>query len=104
MWPTWATDAYCASPRRATSRPVSSRSPPRTWCLGQASFATHETDPNDRTMSAPYGLVFSLERNNLLVSDFSHNRVLRFNRPPGGDFSNGQPAAFVFGQPDFFSS
>jgi uncharacterized protein (TIGR03437 family) len=40
----------------------------------------------------------------LVVSDLSHNRVLFFRRPGGGDFTNGMAAERVLGQPDFNST
>jgi uncharacterized protein (TIGR03437 family) len=72
--------------------------------LGQADFVSHETSPNSSTMSAPYGLAFGLSGNNLLVSDLSLNRVLRFHKAAGSDFTNGQSASFVFGQGTFWTS
>ncbi len=71
--------------------------------LGQAGFSGKFTDPTSRTMSYPYGLAFTAN-GSLLASDAVHNRVLFFARPDGGDFTNGQDAALVFGQPDFSTS
>jgi uncharacterized protein (TIGR03437 family) len=70
--------------------------------IGQTSFTTRITDASSRTMSFPSGLAFTAG-GHLLVSDAQHNRVLFFLRPTGGDFTNGQAASLVFGQPDFFS-
>jgi uncharacterized protein (TIGR03437 family) len=39
-----------------------------------------------------------------VVSDTQHNRVLLFRKPDGGDFSNGQQAEAVIGQPNFTDS
>ena len=71
--------------------------------LGQSSFTGRITDASPRNMSAPMGLAFT-SGGHLMVSDNAHNRALLFLRPTGGDFTNGQAAAFVFGQPDFIST
>lgn len=71
--------------------------------LGQSSFTGKITDASPRNMSAPVGLAFTVG-GHLLVSDNSHNRVLYFQKPTGGDFTNGQAAANVFGQPDFITT
>ncbi len=71
--------------------------------LGQRSFSVKVTDASPTTLSRPWGLAFTSD-GSLLVSDTQHNRVLFFRRPPGGDFTNGQAAATVFGQPDFTST
>ncbi len=70
--------------------------------LGQANFNTKFTDPTSRNMSRPYGIAFTPDLN-VIVSDAAHNRVLFF-RKPDGDYTNGQAAEKVFGQPDFNSS
>lgn len=71
--------------------------------LGQVGFTSKITDATARTMSRPFGLGFTGD-GSLLVSDAIHNRVLFFQKPPGGDFTSGQLASLVFGQPDFNSS
>ncbi|MCX6611387.1 MAG: hypothetical protein NTW74_11120, partial [Acidobacteria bacterium] len=71
--------------------------------LGQSSFTGRITDASPRNMSAPMGLAFATG-GHLVVSDNAHNRVLLFLRPNGGDFTNGQAASAVFGQPDFIST
>ncbi|MBY0505282.1 MAG: hypothetical protein K2X03_15320 [Bryobacteraceae bacterium] len=71
--------------------------------LGQGSFTARSTDPTSRTMRAPTGLAF-LSDGSLLVSDYVHSRVLRFRKPAGGDFQNGQAADGVFGQANFTDS
>lgn len=71
--------------------------------LGQSSFTSKIQDASPRNMSAPVGLAFATG-GHLVVSDSAHNRVLLFLRPNGGDFTNGQAAAAVFGQPDFIST
>ena len=71
--------------------------------LGQNSFISRFTDPSARNMAAPYGIALTAQ-GDVLVSDAAHNRVLMFRKPAGGDFSNGQPAAFVIGQPDFLTA
>ena len=73
-----------------------------TLVLGQASFTQVVADPTAYTMRSPYGLALTQE-GDLLASDQFHNRVLFFHRPQGGDFTNGQPALSVIGQPDFTS-
>jgi uncharacterized protein (TIGR03437 family) len=71
--------------------------------LGQSSFTTRVTDATSSTMAAPVSLAFTSD-GNLLVCDAVHARVLYFMKPPGGDFTNGQPAAKVFGRDDFTSA
>ena len=71
--------------------------------LGKPDFPSPiYTAPTESNMSAPYGLAFILLEGHLLVSDISHNRVLLFKKPQGGDFSNGQAAGGVFGQADLY--
>ena len=71
--------------------------------LGQFGFTTKVTDPSPETMSSPYGVALTQE-GDLAVSDSIHNRVLLFLRPASSDFTNGQPAAEVIGQPDFVTT
>jgi sugar lactone lactonase YvrE len=71
--------------------------------IGQPNFNLKITDPSPRNMSFPVGLAFT-NAGHLLVSDLAHNRVLYFLRPNGGDFTNFQAAANVFGQPDYVTS
>ncbi len=71
--------------------------------LGQGSFTARSTDPTSRTMRSPTGIAF-LTDGSVLVSDYTHNRVLRFRKPAGGDFQNGQAADGVFGQANFTDS
>jgi uncharacterized protein (TIGR03437 family) len=68
--------------------------------LGQPSFFYTITTPTNRTMAAPYGLALT-NFPGLLVSDVVHSRVLFFTGP---NFTNGQAATNVFGQPDFNSA
>lgn len=68
--------------------------------LGQTNFFNKITDATPRNMSRPFGLAFTVD-GHLMVSDLSHNRILFFRRPAGGDFTNGQAAEKVFGQEDF---
>ena len=70
--------------------------------LGQPNFGQKITDPSSRNMSAPYGLALTVE-GHLLASDAVHSRVLFFRRQANGDFTNGQAAERVIGQPDFFT-
>ena len=73
-----------------------------TVVLGQAYYTQVVTDPTASTMRSPYGLALTQE-GDVLASDQFHNRILLFHKPQGGDFSDGQPAASVIGQPDFTS-
>jgi uncharacterized protein (TIGR03437 family) len=47
-------------------------------------------------------LAFSFD-GSVAVSDAAHHRVLFFRKPGSGDFTNGQAAERVIGQPDFFT-
>jgi uncharacterized protein (TIGR03437 family) len=77
--------------------------PRATVVLGQIGFTTPPVkDAGIANLSAPFGLAL-LANGSLAVSDFAHNRVVIFRRPPGGDFSNSQPASLVLGQLDFSS-
>ena len=71
--------------------------------LGQSSLTSRSTDPTSRTMRTPAGIAF-LSDGSVLVSDYVHNRVLRFRKPANGDFQNGQAADGVFGQANFTDS
>ena len=71
--------------------------------LGQSSFTSQIFDASSETMHTPFGIAV-LSDGSVAVSDAIHNRVLLFKRPQGADFTNGQAAATVFGQPDFESS
>jgi uncharacterized protein (TIGR03437 family) len=74
--------------------------------LGKTGFGIHAADQGDATqatMGAPYGVAVDAA-GDVAVSDRSHHRVLVFNRPAGGDFTNTQPAATVIGQTNFSSS
>lgn len=85
-------------------RPFAQTGPQRpNLVLGQLNFFSKVTDASARNMNTPVGLAFS-NGGNLLVSDATHNRVLFFQRPTGGDFTNGQPALIVFGQPNFITT
>jgi uncharacterized protein (TIGR03437 family) len=75
---------------------------PANLVLGQTSFFTRATDPTARIMGRPFGLAFTAE-GHLAVSDAIHHRILFFRKPVGGDFSNGQAADRVIGQPDFLT-
>ena len=71
--------------------------------LGQLNFtAARITDATARTMAEPYGLAFASDHG-LLVSAVALNRVLYF-AGTSAEFTSGQPAVSVFGQPDFNSS
>jgi uncharacterized protein (TIGR03437 family) len=70
--------------------------------LGQRSYTLSLLDPTQATMGNPFSLAFTGD-NGLLVSDALHNRVLFFEGSPR-TFTDGMPAAKVFGQPNFTSS
>ena len=73
-------------------------------CLGQANcFARPQREATGRNMNSPIGIAFMVD-GHVLVSDFAHNRVLQYRRPPGADFVDGQTASVVIGQRDFSSS
>ena len=68
--------------------------------IGQVGFFQKVTDASSQTMREPYGIAFTAQ-GHLLVSDAALNRILFFLKPSGGDFTNGQFAANVIGQPNF---
>lgn len=70
--------------------------------IGQAGAFNRILDPTQSTMRSPYGIAFTHD-GSLLVSDAALNRVLVFKKPANGDFSVGQPATSVIGQPNFTS-
>ncbi len=70
--------------------------------LGQADFASRVTDASSRHMALPFGIAIA-PNGNVAVSDAAHNRVLLFKPDEAGNFTNGQAASTVFGQPDFTS-
>ena len=71
--------------------------------LGQNSFTSQSFDASQYSMYVPFGLAMFAD-GSIAVSDYAFNRVLIFGRPPGGDFTNGQAASSVLGQPDFVST
>ncbi len=71
--------------------------------LGQANFSLKIQNPSQANMSAPWGLALFSD-GSLAVSDAVFNRVLIFQRPSGGDFTLGQAASAVLGQPNFNST
>ena len=70
--------------------------------LGQLNFGSKIADPSPQTMARPYGIAIST-KGDVAVSDAGYNRVLIFAKPSAGDFTNGQVAVSVLGQPDFVS-
>lgn len=70
--------------------------------IGQTSYVSKITDASSQTMSAPWGIAFTAS-GSLVVSDSTQNRVLFFRKPSGGDFTIGQAAATVIGEPDFIT-
>jgi uncharacterized protein (TIGR03437 family) len=71
--------------------------------IGQSTFADQNFDVGQQTMETPFGLALFAD-GSLAVSDAAYNRVLIFARPNGGDFTSGQPASSVLGQPNFVST
>ena len=70
--------------------------------LGQPNFAQTVQNPSQANMGNPWGLALFSD-GSLAVSDAAYNRVLIFQRPSGGDFTLGQSAFAVLGQPNFNS-
>ncbi len=71
--------------------------------LGQTSLVGQPIkDVSAQTMSSTYGLAFTAA-GDLVVSDPLANRLLYF-RKQGADFTSGESASNVFGQPNFSSS
>jgi uncharacterized protein (TIGR03437 family) len=68
--------------------------------IGQLSFTRKVTDASSQTMRSPWGIAFTNE-GYLVVSDPGLNRMLFFTKPAKGDFTLGQAATSVIGQPDF---
>lgn len=71
--------------------------------LGQATFTFTVPDASSSTMRAPVSVAV-FNNGDIAASDLNHNRVLLFQRPLGGDFSNGQSARAVLGQQNFFAT
>ncbi len=72
--------------------------------IGQEGFTSRDTtDVTDSILTAPLGVAFTSE-GYLVVSDLIVNRVLRFEKPQGGDFTDGEQATAVFGQSDYSST
>jgi uncharacterized protein (TIGR03437 family) len=72
--------------------------------LGQVALnAPPVKDAGIANLSAPYGLAL-LANGSLAVSDLTHNRVVIYRRPAGGDFANYQNGLIVLGQQDFIST
>jgi len=71
--------------------------------LGQSTFTDQNFDASQQTMKFPFGLALFAD-GSIAVSDSFYNRILIFARPKGGDFTNGQPASSVLGQPNFVST
>jgi uncharacterized protein (TIGR03437 family) len=71
-----------------------------TLVLGQFSFTSAIFDASQQTMRSPFGVALRND-GSLLVSDSALNRVLYFERPANGDFSNAQSASLVLGQTNF---
>ena len=71
--------------------------------LGQFDFNSTIFDASQQTMKSPFGVALFAD-GSLAVSDSALNRVLFFQRPPSGDFSNAQNASLVIGQTDFNSA
>ena len=78
--------------------------------LGQSNFNNKDQSASAQTMNTPYGLAFfllvdangkAIGQTHLAVSDLALNRVLVFQKPSNGNFSNGQTAFTVVGQKNF---
>ncbi len=75
--------------------------------LGQSGFTGPLIkDASQSTMNTPFGLSFFYNNpptavTGLAVSDAVHNRILVFERPTGGDFSNGMQASGLIGQTSY---
>jgi uncharacterized protein (TIGR03437 family) len=83
--------------------------PTASLVLGQPSLNTFTRNVTSVFMTQPYGLAIFSDNGpagsgSLAVSDATANRILVFTRPTGGDFTNGQAAAFVVGQSSFTQS
>jgi Putative Ig domain len=74
---------------------------PASYVLGQPNFTTSNTNAGQAGISNPNGVAYDTIRNRLFVSDISLNRVLVFDTTT---ITNGMPASFVLGQPNFTSS
>lgn len=74
------------------------------FVLGQPDFSSSSSGTSQTELAMNFtGLVYQAPTHRLFVSDFSNNRVMVFDVNPGS-MSNGEPAAFVLGQPNFTSS
>jgi len=71
--------------------------------LGQSNFTNKDQSASAQTMNTPYGLAL-FPGGHLAVSDLALNRVLVFQKPSNGSFSNGQSAFSVVGQQSFAGS
>lgn len=71
------------------------------YVLGQADFAAYSSATDASTLASPTGLAYDAARKLLFVSDYLNARVLVYDVTT---ISNGEPAAYVLGQPDFTSS
>ncbi|MGD1097467.1 MAG: hypothetical protein ABSB35_36455, partial [Bryobacteraceae bacterium] len=74
--------------------------------LGQVGFGPPIQNPSQQNMGQPSGLALNSDSTNtaLYVADGAYNRVLVFIHPAGQDFTNGQVASIVLGQPNFTST
>jgi uncharacterized protein (TIGR03437 family) len=71
--------------------------------IGQTDFHSRVLDASSQNMNFPIGMAFS-SQGDLVVSDLVFNRILFFKKPPGGDFTSGQVATNVFGQPNYINT
>ncbi len=67
--------------------------------LGQVSFSAATFDATNQNMQAPVGLAMFSD-GSLAVSDVALNRVMIFKKPAGADFTSGQTASAILGQPN----
>jgi len=98
----WVADTSNARVLRFPQPFAQTGMPQANLVIGQTSFVSKITDASSQTMAAPWGLAFTTS-GSLVVSDSVQNRVLFFRKPSGGDFTIGQAAATVIGEPDFIT-
>jgi DNA-binding beta-propeller fold protein YncE len=69
--------------------------------IGEPDFTTFGFTADEAGMNRPYGLAFDTVHKRLFVADILTNRVTVFDL--SGGISDGMPASYVLGQPDFAS-
>ena len=99
----WVADSGNARVLRFPAPFAQTGQPQANLVLGQSDFVSNFPDPTSHTMNTPYGVAITAS-GQVLVSDIGFNRVLLFTHPSGSDFVNGQAAAGVMGQTNFFQT